>query len=195
MKCVLSLAIWLCLGFTVDGDIHVRGDESAASDVSPAPNLPSSQGWDAFVGDWQIVGAVSAAEEQVKTAIYKATEEMSFLTRGIARDRLISSQKPPKRIRMQRQDNMFIIHPDTLPALSMPISGEAVKYEDRMVRASLDSGGGRLTLRQISENQQGKRENIYRLQERGKSMDLEVTVNSSHLPTQLQYKLRFTRVK
>jgi hypothetical protein len=195
MKYVLSLAIWLCLGFTADGDIHRRGDESAALEGSPAANLTSVQSWDAFVGTWQIVGDVSAAEEQVKTAIYKATEEMSFLTRGIARDRLISSQKPPKRIRMQRQNNMFIIHPDTSPALSMPISGEAVKYEDRMVRVSLDSGDGRLTLRQISENQQGKRENIYRLQGSGKSMDLEVTVNSSHLPAQLQYKLRFTRVE
>ncbi len=145
--------------------------------------MTSVQGWDAFVGDWQIVGAVSAAEDQIKTAIYKATEEMSFLTRGIARDRLISSQKPAKLIRMQRQNNIFIIHPDTIPALSMPISGATVKYEDRMVRVSLDSGGGRLTPRQISENQQGKRENIYRLQESGKSMDLEVTVNSSHLPT------------
>lgn len=180
MKYVSSLAIWFCLVFTA---------------VSLAPNSTSGQGWDAFVGTWEIVGAASAAEEQIKTAIYKATEEMSFLTRWIARDRLISSQKPPKRIRMQRQDKMFIIHPDTHPALSMPISGEAMKYEDRMFRVSLDSSGGRLTLRQISESQQGKRENIYRLQEDGKFMDLEVTVNSSHLPAQLRYKLRFTRVK
>src|SRR5262249_19652692 len=136
MKFESSLAIWFCLVFTA---------------VSPAPNLTPGQGWDAFVGTWEIAGAVSAAEEQIKIAIYKATEEMSFLTRGIARERLISSQKPPKQIRMQRQNEVFIIHPDTLPALSMPISGEAVKYEDRMARVSLDRSGGRLALRQISE--------------------------------------------
>ncbi len=180
MKYVLSLALWFCMCFTA---------------ASPAPNLASDQGWDAFVGTWEIVGTVSASEEQIKTAIYKVTEEMSFLIRGIARNRLISSQKPPKRIRMQRQHEMFIIHPDTFPALSMPTSGKAVKYEDRMIRVSLDAGGGRLTLRQISENQEGKRENVYRLQDSGKSLILEVTVDSSHLPAQLQYKLQYTRVK
>ena len=96
---------------------------------------------------------------------------------------------------MQRQNEVFIIHPDTLPALSMPISGEAVKYEDRMAWVSLDTGGGRLALRQISENRQGKRENVYRLQDSGKSLFLEVTVSSSSLPAQLKYTLKFTRVK
>jgi len=180
MKYVPSLAMWFCMGFAA---------------ASHAPNLTPGQGWDAFVGTWEIVGVVSDAEEQVKTAIYKATEEMNFLTRGIARDRLINSQKPPKQIRMRRQNEMFTIHPDTISALSMPISGKAVKYEDRMAWVSLDTGGGRLALRQISENRQGKRENVYRLQDSGKSLILEVTVSSSSLPAQLKYTLKFTRVK
>src|SRR5262245_56677861 len=120
---------------------------------------------------------------------------MNFLTRGIARDRHISSEKPPKQIRMRRQDEMFSTHPDSFPAMSMPTSGKAVKYEDRAFQVSPDTGGGRLTLRQISENQQSKRENVYRLHDGGKSLILEVTVDSLSLPAQLKYKLQFTRVK
>lgn len=182
MKYGLSLALWFCLGVS-------------AAESLPAPNLQVVQNWNAFVGDWQLVGDVGAAEEQINAAIDKTTENMSFLTRGLARSRLRSSQKPPKRIRMRLQNQMFMIQPDTLPALNLPISGAAVKYEDRALRVALESGGGRLSLRQISENQQGKRENVYRLRDGGKSLELEVTVNSSRLPAQLQYKLQFFRVE
>jgi len=179
MKYGLSLALWFCL----------------AAAASPAPNLQAAQNWNAFAGDWQLVGDVGAAEQQVNAAIDKATESMNFLTRGLARSRLRSSQKPPKRIRMRLQDQMFTIQPDSLPALSLPISGAAAPDAGRTFRVALESGGGRLSLRQVSENQQGKRENVYRLKDGGKSLDLEVTVHSGSLPAQVQYKLQFVRVE
>lgn len=178
MKYVLSLVMVFCLIFP-------------ASEASPIPKLTPVQSWEAFAGTWQLVGAVSVAEDQIKTAVSMATEKMNFLTRGIARDRLISTLKVPKLIRMRRENNMFIIHPDTFIALGMPISGETVKHEDRMFRVSLDSGSGRPAVRQVAENKDGKRENVYRLQDNGKSLDLEVTVSSSQLPAQVQYKLQY----
>jgi len=182
MKYGLSLALWFCLS------------GAAAAALSP-PNLQAAQNWNAFAGDWRLVGDVGAAEEQVNAAIDKATENMILLTRGLARSRLRSSQKPPKRIRLRLQDQMFTIQPDTLPALSLPISGAAVKDAGRTFRVALESGGGRLSLRQVSENEQGKRENIYRLRDGGKYLQLEVTVHSGSLPAQVQYKLQFVRVE
>ncbi|MGH9838964.1 MAG: hypothetical protein ACREEM_09280 [Blastocatellia bacterium] len=182
MKYGLSLALWFCLSVS-------------DAEALPPPNLQAAQNWNAFVGDWQLVGEVGAAEEQVNAAIDKATESMSFLTRGLARSRLRSSQKPPKRIRLRLQNQMFTIQPDSLPALSLPISGAAVKDAGRTFRVALESGGGRLSLHQVSENQQGKRQNVYRLRDGGKSLELEVTVHSGNLPTQVQYKLQFVRVE
>jgi hypothetical protein len=179
MKYGLNFALWLYL----------------AAAASPAPNLQAAQNWNAFAGDWQLAGDAGAAERQVDAAIDKATESMNFLTRGLARSRLRSSQKPPKRIRMRLQDQMFTIQPDSAPALSLPISGAAVKNADRTHRVALESGGGHHSLRQVSENQQGKRENVYRLRDGSKSLDLEVTVHSSSLPAQVQYKLQFVRVE
>ncbi|HKX31117.1 MAG TPA: hypothetical protein VJ302_25740 [Blastocatellia bacterium] len=180
MKCVLILAMWLAAGLTP---------------TLPGFNLASGQGWDAFVGTWKIADPLREEEAQIKTAIYQATEEMSFLTRGIARGRLISTQKPPKQIRMRRQNEMFVIHSDPFPAMSLPLSGKAIKNEDRMIRVSLEAGGERPTLHYISETEQGKQENVYRLQDNGQSMLMEVTVDSPHLPARVKYKLRFTRVE
>lgn len=153
------------------------------------------QDWDAFGGTWQLVGEVSAAEKLIKTAIDQATEKMNFLTRGIARDRLAGTLKAPKRIRMQRQAQTFIIHPDTSIAFSMPLSGEPVKYDERRLRVSLKSEDGSLVLSHFSEDPRGKRDGIYRLQNDGKSMALEVTVSSSQIPAPVRYKLQFNRVE
>jgi len=179
MMCALSLALWFCL----------------SGAASPSPNWQAAQNWNAFAGDWQLVGDAGAAEQQVNAAIDKATESMNFLTRELARSRLRSSQKPPKRIRMRLQDQMFAIQPDSAPTLNLPISGAEVKDADRSFRVALESGGGRLSLRLVSENQQGKRENVYRLKDGGKSLDLEVVVRSDSLPAQVQYKLQFIRVE
>lgn len=173
MKFVLSLVMWFCLGLTTTSD----------------------QDWDAFAGTWQLVGEVDAAENQIKIAIDKATEKMGLMTRGIARDKLLNTLKVQRRILMLRQDQVFIIHPDTYIALGMPISGETVKYEERLFRVSLENEGSRLALRHFSQDPRGKRENRYCLEESGKSIEMEVTLSSPQIPAPVRYKLKFSRAE
>lgn len=188
MKFVLSLMIICCIGSAVGVRVVGGVDQAAGASASMA-------GWDAFSATWQLAGDAGAAETQIKAAIDKATEKMSFLTRGIARGRLANSLKVAKRIRMQREIDMFIIHPDTYTALSMPLSGQTVKHKDLVLRISLESAAGSSALRHSSESPQGKRENVYRLQDGGKTLSMDVTVTSSQIPAPVRYELLYRRVE
>jgi hypothetical protein len=145
--------------------------------------------WDRFAGDWR---AESDGTELVKTAIERATQEMSMFTRGVARGRLRERNAPPASIRMSRQGDLFTIRFAGAEPVSLPISGTPVQVGDRTIRIQPQPDGD--GLRHEGKNPDGARENIFRLDSADR-MTMAVTVSSPRLPAPVTYTLAFTRAR
>jgi hypothetical protein len=145
--------------------------------------------WDRFAGNWR---AESDGTQLVKTAIERATQEMSMFTRGVARGRLRERNVPPASIRMSRHDDVFTIHFAGGEPVSLPISGTPVQVGDRTIRIEPEPDGD--GLRHTGGTAEGSRENIFRL-DGADRMTMAVTITSSRLPAPVKYTLGFTRAR
>lgn len=146
-----------------------------------------------FAGEWQ---GQPTATTTVEQAVKQVTDSMGVLTRGMARGRLLKTNAAPARIVMQRQGDALRIQFDAQPAVTLPLSGSAVKDGERTLRLEPEGTAGD-ALRQIGETDQGRRVNVYRLGSGSgagaDTMTMAVTVTSPRLPSPLTYTLSFTR--
>lgn len=160
---------------------------ASAGSTTVASVASADARWDRFAGDWH---AESDGTQLVKTAIERATQEMSVLTRGMARGRLRERNAPPASIRMSRQGDVFTIHFAGGEPVSLPISGAPVKVGDRTIRIEPEPDGE--GLRHTGGTAEGARENIFRL-DGADRMTMAVTVKSARLPAPVTYTLAFKR--
>lgn len=194
---LVTIAIAAFSGLATTSALHARGaaqpapasaGTAAASATSAATATASADArWDRFAGDWR---AESDGTQVVKTAIEKATQEMSVLTRGMARGRLRDRNVPPASIRMSRQGDTFTIHFAGGEPVTLPISGAPVKLGDRTITIQPEPDGD--GLKHVGGTAEGARENIFRL-DGSDRMTMAVTVKSSRLPAPVTYTLAFTR--
>ena len=145
-----------------------------------------------FAGNYRID---AKASDNVGNAIEKQTASMNFITRPIARGRLKKTNPAYDSIGIAFPANNISITLDQRKAIVFPASGAAVKWT-REDGETFDLSGhvanGVLTQTFVAED--GRRTNTYTLSPDGKTLTLNVKVESPRLPKPVTYKLVYHRV-
>jgi hypothetical protein len=173
---------------------HVLGD----SGVTPAlPCLPPVDATPAVLSDSGtfLYDLVPEESDNVRSAVERAIAHMSFITRPIARRRLMKANRPPPRLTFDVRSDTIAVTFDGVNPIVTPRSGEAVawvrgqtgeRYDVRIVQ----SGD---TLRQEIAADDGRRENYFLFLDGGARVELHVVLSADRLPRPLSYMLVFRR--
>jgi len=141
----------------------------------------------------------AAASDDVQAAIERAVAQMSFVTRGIGRSRLKATNQPPSDVRFALPSDSIVVHYAGQPELRARRDGTPREWrnaagEPFQARVTLAPGtDGAVTVRQVFEAEDGRRENAWRLDATGATLTLDVTVSSPRLPQPLRYRHVFRR--
>lgn len=138
----------------------------------------------------------SAAGDDVKAAIDATVSEMNFLIRGFARGRLESTNEPYRTITITNDTSSVSVATDDRAPVTAPATGDSIRWEredgeELVVRMRWEDG----ELRQTFTAEDGLRRNVYRLAPDGRTLTLDVTVESGRLPEPLTYQLVYDRVE
>ena len=134
-----------------------------------------------------------AQRERVLAAIERATSEMTFIIRPIARRRLAAGNRVFESIAVAREGANLVVDRDG-NVVSSPADGSETEWtgsDGKTYRVSQRLTPGGFT--QTFVGKDGERRNTYSLSEDG-TLRLEVTVRSSRLPAPLEYDLTYERV-
>lgn len=129
----------------------------------------------------------------VDKAVDKSVEKMNFVIRPIARARLAKSSRPPSIIAITVSDSIKI----SLETISViaPADGRFVPWNrpnGEIAQISMRLDGERLMT--TFKGTEGTRRNTFTLLDSGRTLAMDVLVESSRLPEPLRYRLRYTRV-
>lgn len=143
--------------------------------------------WDDFAGKWE-PGANSS--EAVKAGVDRSLKPVNAAARAIARWQLLAKLAPTW-IRMERQNQLFIIEFADKPPRSMPISGAEILHDGQRFSLQLTDG----TLRQTAVRSDGTRVNRFRVGKAGSTLTMETTITSPRLTIPVQFTIEFSRAK
>ncbi|WKW11484.1 hypothetical protein Strain138_000737 [Pseudogemmatithrix spongiicola] len=136
----------------------------------------------------------AAASDDVPAAIERAVAQMSFVTRGIGRSRLKATNQPPADVRFALPPDSIVVQYAGQPELRARRDGSPREWrnaagEPFQARVTVaTSPDGSVTVRQVFEAEDGRRENAWRLEAAGTTLTLDVTVSSPRLPQPLRYR-------
>lgn len=136
--------------------------------------------------------ADSALQKQLTQAIEKAAKEFNFAIRGIARRRLTTSTRPYEVLELTLDDKQVFFQRDGKDPLKATIGEAPVKWLDYQVDFARREDGA-LVQRFIAED--GNRQNVYRFEEDGKILFIDVKVGSPKLKAPIEFTLKYSRVK
>ena len=157
----------------------------APTSVSVKPQTPSLQG--TYTLD-------AATSDDVDKAIDAAVKGVSFITRVTARSRLRQINVSYKQISISYTEAEISIATDQRQPLRTPVDGAPVDWtsedgEKLKVSTVWDSG----KLKRTFTVEAGQRINTYIISADGKTLTMQVSVTSTHLPQPLTYKLVYQR--
>lgn len=148
---------------------------------------------DRFAGSYVFVGG-QKQRDALEAAIAKATDDMSFITRPIARSRL--RDKTQIRANMGFAfggGNITWTASDVPPAIS-PEDGSFGQYKsgsDTLKLSQKVNAAGQLIQSFVASD--GSRKSTYTLSADGKTLLVSLTVNSTKLPAPVQYSLTYQK--
>jgi len=135
------------------------------------------------------------ASDNVTAAIESQTASMNFITRPVARGRLKKTNPAYDSVAIAFTAANISIALDQRKPIVFPANGTAVKWT-REDGEKFDVSGkvtnGVLTQTFVAED--GRRTNLYSLSSDGKTMTMNVKVESPRLPKPVTYKLVYHRV-
>ena len=144
-------------------------------------------------GEWEFTPEGSS---DINDAIEGAVAKMNFIKRPIARSRLKKTNAAYRKISILRTAESIVVGFDGGKPVHMPASGATVKWK-REDGETFDVSGtwqdARVTQKFVAED--GSRQNVFRLNETGDAVTLEVTLTSDQLPTPLTYALSYRRAR
>jgi hypothetical protein len=131
----------------------------------------------------------------VKAAIERTVHDMNFITRPIARGRLVKINPVPQRVRIRMvKDTVSAAFDDGNPVVT-PLNGDVVPWSNPLTKetdhAHVVASGE--TVVQFIAAPDGTRENAFVFSADGTRLRLVVTVTSPRLPRALVYELLFRR--
>lgn len=128
-------------------------------------------------------------------AIERAIEDMSFVTRPIARRRLRNTNQPYRTIEVAVDGGVVAIRYDGRPAIVSPADGTPAPWtrdgEQLMVATRFSEGA----LVQTFTAEDGVRQNVYTMTPDGRRLILRVTLTSPRLPAPITYQLAYDRAR
>jgi hypothetical protein len=145
-------------------------------------------------GAWKYT-LVPDSSDNVKAAINRTVEHMSFITRPIARSRLTKVNPTPQHVALILSTDSVSAAFDAGRPIVTPRSGETVPWVNELShetdKAHTAIAGD--TIRETIAAPDGNRENAFIILDGGARMRLRVTVTSHRLPQSLVYELLFRR--
>ena len=150
--------------------------------MAQAPNLAGNYTLDA------------GASQSISAAVDKVADQMSFLIRGIVKDRLMKANPPVNTVAIVLAGNEATITRNGSMTVKSTTDGTPIDW------TAPDGEKGKLStvwagpvLKRTLASGNGQRANAYSLDPSGKVLTLEVTISSSQLPAPVNYKLVFRR--
>jgi hypothetical protein len=158
---------------------------AAQADPSPA----------SLTGRWQNV-ADDDGRSAIHRAIDEAIEPMNFITEPIARGRLRDNNPPVPFLEIRRTDGEVAVQLGRSHRYEAPVGGPATQGtspagDDVRVRHRVRDGA----LVQHVHASRGKSTMVFKPSEDGSHLKVVMTIESSHLPRDVRYTLRFERSK
>ncbi|HEY0946208.1 MAG TPA: hypothetical protein VGD81_13105 [Opitutaceae bacterium] len=182
-----ALLLTAC-ALTVTPGLVARDDpapapQAAVSDFSPHA-VPAD-----FVGEWR---AQADAARVVEHGVHDATAAMNFITRPIARRRLLHRFPAPTGLRLRRDGDMFVLEFLGPGAVihRLPVSGGEVRQHGALLHLHFERAG----LRHTGATDEGRRENLFRLGKTRDVLTMETVITSAQLPQPVRYTIVFERV-
>ena len=150
--------------------------------MAQAPNLAGNYTLDA------------GASQSISAAVDKVADQMSFLIRGIVKDRLMKANPTVNTVAIVLSGNEATITWNGSMTVKSTTDGTPIDW------TAPDGEKGKLStvwagpvLKRTLTSGNGQRANAYSLDPSGKVLTLEVTISSSQLPAPVNYKLVFRR--
>jgi hypothetical protein len=135
------------------------------------------------------------SSDDVKAAISRTVDPMSFLTRGIARGRLTKANPVPQRVTVRVGTDTVAIRFDDGNACTTPFDGDSVPYLSSITKERYMAHlvvAGDSVIESINAGD-GIRRNAYVFLDSATRLRLVVTISSPKLPGPLRYSLLFAR--
>jgi hypothetical protein len=156
--------------------------------LSPLLLVASLAAQDApWTGTWKL-----ASTPDIAVAIDKCTADLSFITRPIARSRLRKLNPAYVQVSISRGTE-WVVQFENRPPARMPLDGKAVSWtreDGEKFRVSAKTTGDALSIHYQAED--GSRTNLFKV-EGGRTLRMEVTVQSPKLSRPLTYALAFSK--
>jgi hypothetical protein len=135
--------------------------------------------------------------DDVRPAIERAIAHMNFITRPIARRRLIRANHPPPLLTIAVQPDTLAVTFAGINPIVTPLSGGTVPWRrgstGEMYDVHIVFVGD--TLRQTIATDDGQRNNDFVLLEGGATIEMHVTMTAERLPTPLRYIQVFREIR
>ncbi|HEY6643147.1 hypothetical protein [Povalibacter sp.] len=126
-------------------------------------------------------------------AIYTAIAKMNFLTRAVARSRLLATNPLYQRIEITNDGSQITVRYDKGRPVVMPADGSEVKWtRDDGEEFNVAARAQGAQLQQTFKAEDGQRLNQFSLSPDG-TLTLNVTIESPRLPAPLKYSLTYRR--
>ncbi len=171
--------------------VHCGGEEEAPPPVTSASATPESvSAATRFAGSFKHVGGTAELEARDK-AIDDLVAEMSFMKRGVARDKLREANPIAEKIVVSESQGTLTISMDersyTAPLDETPVRVKGITGDmlDLVVRAGPE-------LEQVFSAEGKGRTNKYALA--GDRLTIQVRIHSESLPRELSYALTYERI-
>lgn len=136
------------------------------------------------------------ASDNVRAAIDAAVQRMSFVTRPIARGRLVRTNPMYERVNIEFDQRNVTVTLDNRRPIASPANGTPIKWtreDGEVFDLSTEWENGRLE--QTFKAEDGQRLNVYSISPDGNTLTMNVTITSPRLPRPLTYKLVYNRAR
>ena len=164
---------------------------AAAASLLLATSAAAQDASTPVAGSWRLA---SQPADVIERAIERGIDDMSFITKPIARRRLRSTNDAYATVEV-RVDPAEVTTVLEGRAITSPADGRAISWrredgETMQVSTALRDGA----LVQTFMAEDGSRENVYSVSPDGGRLTLQVTIRSGRLPAPIVYRLLYDRV-
>jgi hypothetical protein len=178
------------------GDTVLTSEVTETEDVAepteaptPMPSEPAASPLDSLAGDYRYSGG-SGQRKSVTNAIDDVADEMSVISRNIARNRLMKANKIPAHIEIASDGAAITVRMDG-KAYTAKLGGPSVKIRDQGQSSRLRYELRGDSLYMFLAGADGSRTNIFTPRDDGKGVTMRVTMKSEKLPDTIGYWLSY----
>lgn len=178
-----SLAIAAALSLLVSVPVAVGQDEGDAQTVR-----------EDFSGTYEVENGKAAARKKINRSIDKIVDDMLFIKRPWAEDKLQAKTAPCATLNVSFPGDDIAVECDSRPVYKSPQGNEKARYKsaEGVVYALRQNLDGR-TLTQTFVSDDGTRTNKMTLTPSGKTILMRVKLESGQLPRPLEYNLTYEK--